>query len=278
MMPYNILCIDAGGTFFKYAVYNEKGEQISDLMQTPSCSDKDAEAVLNVYGKIISETGVKISKIGISTPGPFDYIKGMSLMKHKFQAIYGIPLKEKLLQFTEADIIFLSDTNAFASGEYDAELQKKHKNVLAVTIGTGLGMSVIYDGKLLKSETGGVREVVFSVPYEDGIAEDIISGRGVASLYGEGYTAKEVSELAYKGDEKAKKAFETMGTAIGRIMLPYAKKYNATALIVGGQVAKSIDLFEENVKAELDIEVLKSKHQDSALRGIFNECTNNNRG
>ncbi len=277
MMPCNVLCIDAGGTFFKYAVYNEKGEQISELMQTPSRSDEDAEAVINVYGEIIKSIGVKISKIGISTPGPFDYVKGMSLMQHKFKALYGVPLKEKIAEFTDAEVTFMSDTNAFASGEYDTDLQNQHKNVLAVTIGTGLGMSVISDGKLLKSETGGVKEVVFSVPYEDGIIEDIVSGRGVAALYGDGYTAKKVSELARKGDKKAQQAFYIMGTALGKVMLSYVKKYNATAIIVGGQVAKSLDLFADCVKAEAGVEILSSKYSDAALRGIFNECINNNR-
>ncbi len=277
MTHSKILCIDAGGTFFKYVLYDKIGNQIGNIQQIASHSNEDADSIINVYKEIISQYGDEISDIGISTPGPFDYVNAKSLMTHKFQSLYGIDLRSRISQFTDASIFFVSDSNAFALGEYDEELRKKHKNIFAITIGTGLGMSVIYDGKLLKSETGGVKEVVFTIPYMNGIIEDVVSARGVSALYGKNYSAKEVGDLAEKGDMKALNAYKEMGKALGIVMKPFVEKYNATAIVIGGQISKSLDIFRDDIAKQIDVDILKSKYENSAMRGLYIECTNNNR-
>lgn len=270
MRSKNILCIDAGGTFFKYGIYTPDGECLSGVQKEPSHSDEDKDAILGVYRKLIMKvsSAYDIGAIGVSTPGPFEYRTGTSRMKHKFQGIYGISLKEELSCDTDCELFFLSDTNAFLLGEFTDELQKSYRNILGVTIGTGLGMSVIHNAKLLTTPDGGVVEKPYCVPYGNGIAEDVISARGITASFDGKSSAKEVSELANKGNETAKAVYQKMGAALCEILTPYVKKYEADLLILGGQVSKSLPLFSKEL-TPLNLHVLPAQFADeAALKGI----------
>ncbi|MBE7030803.1 MAG: ROK family protein [Ruminococcaceae bacterium] len=271
-----ILCIDAGGTFFKYGVYRQDGERVTDVMQVPSRSDGSKEEILASYRRIILdvEEQVGFDAIGISTPGPFDYATGTSGMKHKYAAIYGVSLKEEFGAFTSKPVFFVSDTNAFLLGEYTGEVCK-YQNVLGVTIGTGLGLSVIYGGALLKGPTGGVAEVIYNLPYGDGIAEDAVSARGIVATYGKEISAKEVAMAAFDGDRTAREVYCRMGVALGTVLKESIKKYHAELILIGGQVAKSIELFGDAVEKTANIKVLPARSfEEAALRGISNEYFN----
>ena len=135
MPSKKLLCIDAGGTFFKYGVYTPDGVCVSGIRETPSHSDGSKEEVLAVYRKLIKEISAEypISVIGISTPGPFYYPSGTYKMKHKFQSLYDVSLIAELGDITDAEWFFSSDTNSFLLGEYTAEISGQYRNVLGKT-------------------------------------------------------------------------------------------------------------------------------------------------
>ncbi|MFA7231015.1 MAG: hypothetical protein WC071_07065, partial [Victivallaceae bacterium] len=96
-----ILAIDAGGTYFKSILVSMRGEVLTEsFFQASSCSNGSRENIIGAYRQVIckglqyaNSNGFFICGIGISTPGPFDYEQGMSLMQHKFQAIKNVPLR-----------------------------------------------------------------------------------------------------------------------------------------------------------------------------------------
>jgi glucokinase len=99
-----ILAIDAGGTYFKSIIVSMQGDvHPGSFFQAPAMAAATKGEIINGYGEIISR-GLRfaegkdlfISGIGVSTPGPFDYKQGMSLMKHKFQALRNVPLRDEI--------------------------------------------------------------------------------------------------------------------------------------------------------------------------------------
>ena len=213
-----ILSIDAGGTFFKYAVLGVEKKDVFEIDSIAVDSNGNTEHILGCYKNIISTVSKKyhISGIGVSTPGPFDYKNGISMMQHKFSAIKGIVLKDYLQAFlpNKFPIWFCSDSNAFLIGEVNEE-RYKEKNIFGITVGTGLGFSIIYEGKLQTKESGAPKEVIYNLPCMNGILEDYVSGRGVSRLYQEFggndcFTAKQVALMAHT-DMAAKRAFEKAG-------------------------------------------------------------------
>ena len=100
--PGAVLAIDAGGTNFKSTLIDAGGSVLSgSLYQCPVCSSGSLEVILGTYAELIRHAlsrGVPIRGIGVSTPCPFDYQRGISLMKHKFPQLFGIILKDSLLE------------------------------------------------------------------------------------------------------------------------------------------------------------------------------------
>jgi len=279
-----ILAIDAGGTFFKYALVSEAGQVLTDVFKIPVLSNGTKESILNCYKSVISHVKEirenNIVGIGVSTPGPFDYDTGTSYMKHKFSALYGIPLKQEIKEYCNIDvpIWFCSDTNSFLAGEFEYGSGKNYSNLFGVTIGTGLGLAIVLDKKLYTNEKKGPAEVIYNMECRDKILEDFVSGRGIASYYksisnnNSDLSAKEVSELA-KTDIKAVEAFDTIGFLLGDALKGKIKKYAAEALIVGGQVAYSFELMKDGIKrglGDVKCDVLRAENIDiAALMGLL---------
>lgn len=281
MTSCNYLAIDAGGTFFKYALLNENAEFLTEIKKISVEEDGDAECILASYKRIFDEFD-EISCVCISTPGPFDYKNGKSLMKHKFKAIYNIPLRDELQRLSGAKVLFLSDSNAFLLGEACG----KYQNVIGITIGTGFGFAAMKNGELCVDENGGPCEKPYNTPYNNMIAEDYISGRGISKRYeiatGKLVNAKEIADRAKRGEMEAMKVYEEMGVAIGRILKPYIQKYISDTVIIGGQVARNFELFKNSI--DLDVHIIAAENIEGAAlvgatyygRGKLNESFNYN--
>lgn len=279
-----ILAIDAGGTFFKYALISLNGELLTEVYKIPVNSGGTAKEILGCYHKLIVHArslSDGITGIGISTPGPFDYESGTGYMQQKFKALYGQPLRPKLTEFfgRQLPIWFCPDTGAFLAGEYAYGAGKGYRNVIGITIGTGVGIAVIADGKLLMNEKKGPAEKIYCIPCKDGILEDYVSGRGIADYYFRltglqetQITAKEIHERAGK-DEQARRTFEEIGDLLGSALKQVVKKYQTQAVIVGGQVANAFAYMEKGIIRGLDgaaCVVLKAEDIDAAaIQGVL---------
>lgn len=261
MTSCNYLAIDAGGTFFKYALLDENATFLTEIRKVSALEDGDTECIIASYKKIFEEYN-DFSCVCVSTPGPFDYKNGKSLMQHKFKAIYGIPLRDELEQVSRKKVFFLSDSNAFLLGE----AYGKYQNAIGITIGTGFGFSAMKNGKLCIDENGGPCEKPYNTPYNKMIAEDYISGRGISKRYelatGEFIDAKEVADRAKQGDIEAAMVYQEMGSAIGNVLRPYVQKYNSDTVIIGGQVARDFELFKNHI--ELDAHIIAAKNIEGA--------------
>jgi len=271
------LCIDAGGTFFKYAMLDFSGTPLTEVRQKPANSDGSKQDIIKAYATIFDEvkSEYNISGVGISTPGPFDYVKRMSLMEHKFKSLYKVELGKELEDLLPCGVPvkFMSDGNAFLYGAYDGD-----ESVIGITIGTGLGIAVCRDGRLVTNEIGGPAEVIYNRIVDGRIAEDYVSDRGITEIYKElggvmVENAKEVSDLAYSGDEKAVQAFSKAGEVLGRVLCDITEKYETKKIFFGGQVSKSFELLRASVSKELgdNIKLIPVTAENPALTGVYKE-------
>ena len=279
-----ILAIDAGGTVFKYALVGLEGTLLTEVFKLPIHSKGTAAEVLQSYDRLIThakELSESIQGIGISTPGPFDYDNGISLMKHKFQSIYGISMRDRIRENCGVDvpIWFCPDTNAFLAGEYAHGAGNGYRNVIGITIGTGLGIAVVYEGKILVNEKKGPAEVVYNLPCKNGILEDYVSGRGIAAYYrrltgsmDETITAKDVGMRALE-EAEAQRTFDEVGYLLGKAISEKVAKYHAQVVIIGGQVANSFGYMQDGIErgiANVSCKVVRAGEIDhAAMKGVL---------
>lgn len=267
------LALDVGGTFLKSAVITSNGLLLKKTFQkTPIDSQGSAETIVGNFIKMLKsvldaaeELGLEVVGIGIGMPGPFDYDKGVSLMKHKFAAIYGLNLKREFVQRLDLEEDFLIrfevDAWAFLRGEAWRGAAQGYDRSVGLTLGTGLGSAFMVKDEMVVEGSGVPPHAwVGGLPYDDGIVEDKISRRGIITRYkelvGNTYSESEdVKEIALKGlkhrDKNSLQVFSELGFTLAQILKPLLSDFRAECLVFGGQISKSFPLFEAPLKSQL---------------------------
>ena len=183
------------------------------------------------------------------------------------------PLKEKLQQHLSMPVFIDNDVNLAVLGEYWFGTNKGVRDLVLITLGTGVGAGLILNGALHRGGHEAAGEIGFMLPGKEalglhydsfGALESIISGSGIAerarqTLIGvipdqeiQSVTAKEVFAAAR---HKAPWAVQVVNETIDLLALTIA---NISALIdpevvlLGGGVAASADLLLEPLRQRLD--------------------------
>ena len=102
--------------------------------------------------------------------------------------------------------------------------------------------------------------------------EDVASGRGLAEKYnkitGKHLSAEEISEQARRGDRAALSLYAYMGECLGEALNKRTDEDGIDAIILGGQVSRSAELFVPRLREKVKIPVYVSQHiQDASLYG-----------
>lgn len=192
--------------------------------------------------------------VGIAIPAPFDYELGISHMVHKFGALRGLaigPMLRERWVGTALDaipVVFGNDADLWVLGEATVAPDPAGRRLIGLTLGTGLGSGFVAEGRVVRTgddvPTDGE---IWSVPFRDGIAEDWASGRAVSEAWkrsaGGALDARRVAEAARSGDRRAQAVYTELGADLAAIVAPWVRRFNASELVVGGNVARAFDLF-----------------------------------
>ena len=263
-----IVLLDVGGTFVKSSLgIAGKGAVEGTFMSTPISSDGTAKEITEAFRKAVScqkeraaEAGFTVEAVCAAIPGPFDYEKGIFLMKHKFAAVYGLSFREILGNVIASDtrLAFVHDVNGALLGALTADASLREGNVAMITLGTGLGFTYAVDGQVQKSRTGSPAAGLWNAPYMGGILEEYVSRRGILRLYAEqggklaaGEDVKEISLRARNGEEAAVKAFALVGSHLASGASALISELGIRQIVFGGQISRSFDLMEQSLCAGL---------------------------
>lgn len=266
------LIIDAGGTFLKSAILDSHGIVLKgSALSEKSFSEGSKEDILQAFIRIISkgmkfieQNSLTLKGVGIAFPGPFDIKKATPLMEHKFQAIYGLDLREYFYGITglprEIPIKFIHDANAVLAGEIWKGYAQGFGNAAVVTLGTGLGFAISKNGEVLCNEIGGPYLSIFKMPYRDGILEDYTAKRGFWKIYSElsgksfpgEFSVEAIAALADEGDFAAIETFKKVGEFLAEALRNILKEYNIGCLLFSGQISKSFHYMETPLKEGLN--------------------------
>ncbi len=273
------LLLDVGGTFIKCSDGREipirsdgsRGEISSSFAEAVGafCGEASAgdEAVtigneaVTIGNEAVTAGGKAMGRrrIAVAIPGPFDYERGIFLMRHKFAAVHGESFREVAGVPECVELRFTHDVNAMLLGEMTGGNGRGFSRVALVTLGTGLGFAMSIDGHILKNEAGSPLVSIFSLPYRDGILEDYASKRGFLrtfrSLGGHGAdTVKDIAALADGGDAVALETFLSVGATIAGVISPILKEHGIECLLFGGQISRSFRFMERALREGLSDE------------------------
>jgi len=288
------LIIDAGGTFLKSAILTSEGEFLpNSAFIVKSVSDGTKDEILNAFNKIITKgvnyigNKMKLGGIGVAFPGPFNILQTIPLMKHKFQSIYGLNLRECFYEMANTPhsipIHFIHDANSVLVGELWKGQAQGFNNAAVVTLGTGLGFAMSRNGEVLCNEIGGPYLSIFKTPFKDGILEDYTAKRGFLKVYRElsrvsdKITVAEIAALAEEGDLNALLTFIKVGEILSLSLHEILNDNQIECLLFSGQISKSFKFMEpalkegfKNVSCLKQLAVVESIDQAALLGTLKN--------
>lgn len=283
------LLIDVGGTELKCGIADKSGRINMPLTKFPANAKAGREKILNHFAKVI-KTLIKmagdceIAGVGMAFPGPFDYKRGISLMKglDKYDSIYGIPLaaaiKEKVEEIACSKFVFLHDVEAFAVGESYFGPCREAERIFCLCIGTGAGSAFIENKAAVKDGADiPLNGWIYNTPFKESVIDDYISSRGIKKLslklLGRGLDGKSLYELCERGDKEAAAVFKCFGNDLKDAAMPFIKRFRPKAVVLGGQISGSFSFFgsalSEACAAEnIDI-YLEKDTSVKAMQGLY---------
>lgn len=259
------LALDVGGTEIKAWIVTEQGEAEQPCKNYPAYAQADAPTLLAHFAAILQESsqlavqrGFTPKGIGVAFPGPFDYDKGICRLQGlgKYDSLYGMSLAEPFSAAAGGlPVRFANDADLFGLGEYRFGRTRESRRSLYLCIGTGLGSCFVADGQLVKSDnTVPANGWLYPVPCAGKTADEMLSASGLAAVMRKNPASaqhpdvKALAAAAFAGDSAAKAIFDEFGILLAETVLPYAKRFDADRLVIGGQVAKSAALFEQPLR------------------------------
>ncbi len=263
--------VDIGGTTVKIGLFRTDGELI-DKWEIKTRTENEGEAILPDVAKALknkmSEKGIvpsQVSGIGIGIPAPVDE-KG--IVQNTANLGWGYKeVSREMEELTGMKVAAGNDANVAALGEMWLGAGKGHKNLIMVTLGTGVGGGVIVNGQPLTGSHGAGGEIGhLCVNYNEteqcgcgkrGCLEQYASATGIARLAKkrlakdgtesvlrgvEKVDAKAVFDALKEGDKLSEEIVEEFGAYLGHAMANLAVVTDPSVIVIGGGVSKAGDI------------------------------------
>lgn len=261
--------VDLGGTTVKIGMFDEKGA-LEYKCEIPTDKSENGKNILkDIYDKledILEDKGITMDNcagVGMGIPGPVTEDGRILECVNLGWGIFNI--EEKMSRLLGKVLVKAgNDANVAALGEQTYGGGMGYKNVVMITLGTGVGGGVIMNGNVITGTNGAAGEIGHIPVNPDetekcgcgkcGCLEQYASASGIVRLakkYGAAnVTAKDVMDKAKAGDEICMKVAGELGKYMGMALAAVASVVNPECFVIGGGVSKSgkflLDIIREN--------------------------------
>lgn len=156
--------IDLGGTNIKAGLV-DGGQQLRTRRETPTEAERGCEHVIARLITLVQELRQQLPAaadcpaVGIGVPGPLDHARGVVRHAPNLPGWVNVPLRERLQQELGLPVCVENDANAAAYGEYVAGAGRDVRDMVLLTLGTGIGGGIVLDGKLWRGSFGNAGEI-----------------------------------------------------------------------------------------------------------------------
>ena len=166
--------IDIGGTSIKGAAVTTEGK-VLDVFTLDVLKEYTQDMVVNLLIQKVNEyieehhyKKEEILGIGCGVPGSIDSVKGVVSFSNNLRW-RELPIVKMIQEGTGLPVRITNDANAATFGEAKFGAGKEYKDVIMLTLGTGVGGGIVIDGKLYEGNEGKGAEMGHSVIVLDGL-------------------------------------------------------------------------------------------------------------
>ena len=257
-----VVTLDAGGTNFVFGAMQD-GKPCAESITLPSSAhdlDLCLSTLIRGFEQIIATLPTPPVAISFAFPGPADYRNGIigGYLPNFPSFRDGVALGPMLEEHFGIRVFINNDADLFAYGEAvggalprvnamleEAGSEKRYRNLLGFTFGTGFGFGFVMDGKLNLGDNSCVE--AFCLKHRDNpqvIVEDGIAIRAIKRVYKElsgddralePYDIFKIADGTLEGNsEAAKEAFASQGRVAGDAMATAVTLMDGIVVIGGG--------------------------------------------
>ena len=279
--------VDIGGTTVKLGLFTTEGE-IVDKWEIKTRTENQGEAVLPDIAAALNEKleekqipKDEVEGIGVGVPAPVD---SEGVVQNTANLGWGYKeVKREMEELSGMRAEIGNDANVAALGEMWLGAGKGRKNIVMVTLGTGVGSGIVVNGQMVYGCDGFAGELGHVIMRREngracgcgrtGCLEAYCSATGVArtareflsttdtpsllrDMKPEDITSLDVSIAAGKGDELAKSVYEFTGEMLGEACADFAAFSSPEAFIFFGGLTKAGDLIMDPIKRSYDEHVM----------------------
>ena len=293
-----VIGLDMGGTNIRCAAVSPNGE-VRVLRRGPARADATASVVAeNIVQQVRAleddarRRGMGAPRaIGVAVPGPLNVYTGTVMAAPHVAAWRSFPLRTRLEDALGRRVAVENDANAWALGEFWQGAAPGHRNVVLLTLGTGVGGGLIVEGQLVRGRNGMAAELGHvavepaGMPCDcgsRGCLESYASASGIQKLIErrltprrhlperyldeEGnFSVRGLTRAAYKGDRIALRTFAMAGHYLGIAIASFVNIFNPDLVVVGGGVAAALQFMRGTMRAQVRARAFAAMTADTRI-------------
>lgn len=244
--------LDLGGTNIKVAVVDD--QQTIAKSQIPTHASLGPKAVSQRLAEAafqaVAEHG-PLDALGITVPGPLNLDAGTIRSLTNLPGDWAdYPIVAELHDATGLPTFLINDARAFVLAEFRHGAGRGARQMLGVTLGTGIGGGFVLDGEVYFGPGGVVGEIghVISVPVDGplcgcgnrGCLESVATAHVLAAKAGQP-TVADVFRAVDEGDDRAQAAVLEVANYLGAAIGSIVSLFVLDRVVVGGGIAQAGD-------------------------------------
>lgn len=282
--------VDVGGTRVAAGLVERKGRIVKEV-RTLTPKDAGPFAIVDAIIELIEDvsSGVhpsEIAGIGVGLPAQIDFLK-QSVEFCTNLPLNGVDMRSLIMSRVRHSVTIDNDSNCAGIGESRFGAGKNVRDFVMITLGTGVGGSLFFNGEPYRGSRGLGAEIGHMVVDLDGppcpcggaghlesfVGRPALAARGreaarafrahalreAAGGDAEQITAEHVIEAALAGDEDARTILLEAGEVFGRALVGVVNLLNPRLVIVGGGVGESCGFLVERAAEMIDAEALAGR-------------------
>jgi glucokinase len=271
----NVIGVDLGGT--KVAVAALHGQQLGETQLKPTDLSSSEAVIKQLESMIGALRGDHLEAVGVGVPSVVEFDTGRVVSSVNIP-LKDVPLRHVLGEALGVPVFVDNDATVAALAEaHDEQLQLVARDLVMITVGTGVGGGIVIDGRIYRGATGGAGELghtivgldlAGSVPSpmgfpQPGSLEFAASGHALdqlarqsASLHPESalghlqverkaVLGADAVQAAKDGDPSARRMVEIWGQRVGIGVANAINTFDPEEVVIGGGAARAGDLLLE---------------------------------
>jgi glucokinase len=294
-----VFAVDLGGTYLRNALIDSSGK-IHQQSKQPTPRGDSPDCVVNA---LVTEArnwtnngGPLIVAASIMVPGTVDNQNARVVQAPNLHSLSNFPLKGVLEDRLGWPVLLENDANAAAVGEMWLGAARGCRDVVSVTLGTGVGGGVILDGELWRGAHGSAGEIGHTTvdPFSGlkckcgnvGCLELFASATAIVRMTREGLsqfpdsvlnreelTAERVYDAGRDGDELALRVFRKFGTYLGIGLANLINIVDPEIIVIAGGAVNGWSLFTSYAQHEVEERAVRTTAQQVKIAAA--QCGDN---